>query len=57
VKQVKKYIWMLVAAVIMMTPLLVTGCGADDTEADKQIGVHTVGPGNMDKFDASMKAD
>lgn len=48
---------MLVAAVIMMTPLLVTGCGADDTEADKQTGVYTVGPGNMDKFDTSLKAN
>ena len=49
----KKYIWMLVAAVIMMTPLLVTGCGADDTETDKKLGVYTVGPGNMEKFETS----
>jgi len=48
---------MLVAATIMLSPILVTGCGADDTETDKQTGIYTVGPGNMDKFETSIKAD
>jgi len=53
----KKYLWMLVAATIMIFPILMTGCGADNTEADKQTGIHTVGPGNMDKFETSIRAD
>lgn len=53
----KKYLWMIVATVIMLTPFLTTGCGADDTEADTKLGVYTIGPGNMEKFDPSMKTD
>ncbi len=49
----KKYIWMAFAAAIMMAPLFVTGCGADDTETDKQTGVYTIGPGNMETFETS----
>jgi 4-hydroxybenzoate polyprenyltransferase len=53
VKIMKKYIWMAFAAAIMMAPLFVTGCGADDTETDKQTGVYTIGPGNMETFETS----
>ena len=41
---------MLFATAIMLMPLLVTGCGSDDTENDKVTGIYTVGPGNLEKF-------
>jgi hypothetical protein len=48
--QVKKFLWMLVAAAIMLTPVMMTGCGADDTEADAMASHNTIGPGNLDHF-------
>ncbi len=45
----KRLVWLLTAAAIIITPFLATGCGADDTEADKKVGVNTIGPGNLEE--------
>lgn len=53
----KKYLWMLVATAIMLSPILVTGCGADDTKADETINHNTIGPGNLGPEDLSSLPD
>ena len=45
---------MFIAAAIMLTPFLATGCGADDTTADEKMSHNTIGPGNLDHFPTSM---
>ncbi len=49
-QQVKKYLWMLVATAIMLSPIVITGCGADDTESDTKVSHNTIGPGNLEDF-------
>lgn len=44
----KKMVWLLTAGALMLLPFMATGCGTDDTEADQAIGVHTIGPGNIE---------
>ncbi|HNX74721.1 MAG TPA: hypothetical protein PLM07_04795 [Candidatus Rifleibacterium sp.] len=46
----KKYLWMLIATAIMLSPVMITGCGADDTESDAKASHNTLGPGNLDDF-------
>jgi hypothetical protein len=41
---------MLVATAIMLSPVMITGCGSDDTEADALVSHNTIGPGNLDDF-------
>ncbi|HPW59311.1 MAG TPA: hypothetical protein PLK58_11760 [Candidatus Rifleibacterium sp.] len=46
----KKYLWMLVAAAIVLSPIAITGCGSDDTTSDAKVSHNTIGPGNLDEF-------
>ncbi len=48
--KLKKHIWLFVAVAIVLSPFFMTGCGSDDTEDDKKVGVYTIGPGNLEKF-------
>ena len=46
----KKYLWMLIAVAIMLSPIAITGCGSDDTTSDSVVK-KTIGPGNLDNFE------
>lgn len=48
----KRIVWVLAAAALMLLPFMSTGCGTDDTDADKSTGIYTVGPGNLSEFPA-----
>jgi 4-hydroxybenzoate polyprenyltransferase len=53
----KRFLWIFMVVAVLLSPFFATGCGSDDTEQDKKIGIYTVGPGNLDAPNPNIKGN